>query len=44
MELAVRHRFAAGDHDILVGEMISARISDGEPLIYFGSRYRGLTR
>jgi flavin reductase (DIM6/NTAB) family NADH-FMN oxidoreductase RutF len=34
--------FTAGDHDIFVGEMVAARVADGEPLIYFASRYREL--
>jgi flavin reductase (DIM6/NTAB) family NADH-FMN oxidoreductase RutF len=33
---------AAGDHDILIGEVISANCEDGEPLVHFGSRYREL--
>jgi flavin reductase (DIM6/NTAB) family NADH-FMN oxidoreductase RutF len=44
IECTVHHRFTAGDHDILVGEMVAARVSDGEPLIYFASRYRGLAK
>jgi flavin reductase (DIM6/NTAB) family NADH-FMN oxidoreductase RutF len=42
MECQVHQRFTSGDHDIFVGEMISARIADGEPLIYFASQYRSL--
>ncbi len=42
IECAVTQRITAGDHDIFVGEMHSARVSDGEPLIYYGSRYRAL--
>jgi len=44
IECAVHHRFTAGDHDIFVGEMLAARVSDGEPLIYYASRYRRLAR
>ena len=40
IECEQRQRFTAGDHDILVGEMLSARIGEGEPLLYFASRYR----
>jgi len=42
MECRTSHRFTAGDHDIFVGEMLAARVADGEPLIYFASQYRGL--
>jgi flavin reductase (DIM6/NTAB) family NADH-FMN oxidoreductase RutF len=44
IECATRHLFTAGDHDILVGEMVAAKVSAGEPLIYFASRYRSLER
>ena len=44
IECGVYHRFTAGDHDILVGEMLAAKVHDGEPLIYYASRYRKLTR
>jgi flavin reductase (DIM6/NTAB) family NADH-FMN oxidoreductase RutF len=42
LECRTSHRYAAGDHDIFVGEMLAARVADGKPLIYFASRYRGL--
>ena len=42
LECEQRQRFTAGDHDIFIGEMLKAEIGDGEPLIYFASRYRGL--
>ena len=42
LECRTSHRFTAGDHDIFVGEMVAARVADGEPLIYFASQYRGL--
>lgn len=42
MECVVRQRVAAGDHDILVGEMVGAHAADGAPLIYFSSRFRSL--
>jgi len=42
IECATQQRFPSGDHDILVGEMVSARVGEGEPLIYFASRYREL--
>lgn len=42
-ECSVHQRFTSGDHDILVGRVVEARVEDGPPLIYFASRYRKLT-
>ncbi len=42
MEFAVVRRVAAGDHDIFIGQMVRARVAEGDPLIYFASQYRGL--
>jgi flavin reductase ActVB len=42
IECATHHRFTAGDHDILVGEMVEAHVAEGKPLIYFASCYRDL--
>ncbi len=42
IECVVYQKFTAGDHDIFVGEMVSARVDDGEPLIHFARRYRAL--
>ena len=42
IECAVEQRVTAGDHDIFVAEMVSARVHEGDPLIHFSSRYRGL--
>jgi flavin reductase (DIM6/NTAB) family NADH-FMN oxidoreductase RutF len=42
IECAVDQRVTAGDHDIFVGEMVSAQVAVGEPLIHFASRYRAL--
>jgi flavin reductase (DIM6/NTAB) family NADH-FMN oxidoreductase RutF len=42
MECAVHQRIAAGDHDVFIGETLSARVHKGEPLIHFSSRYRRL--
>ncbi len=44
IECEVRTRYSAGDHDILIGEMLHSRVADGEPLIYFGGQYRKLKR
>ncbi len=43
IECSVHQRFASGDHDILVGEVIRARVDEGAPLLYYGSRYRKLS-
>jgi flavin reductase ActVB len=32
----------AGDHEILLGEVLHAHCQDGEPLIHYGSQYRFL--
>lgn len=42
IECAVHQRFVSGDHDIFVAEMVGMQVSEGEPLIYYGSRYRRL--
>jgi flavin reductase (DIM6/NTAB) family NADH-FMN oxidoreductase RutF len=34
----------AGDHDIFIGEMVSAHATEGEPLIHYASRYRSLSQ
>jgi flavin reductase (DIM6/NTAB) family NADH-FMN oxidoreductase RutF len=42
IECAVHQRVPSGDHDIFVGEMLRARVAEGNPLIHFAGRYRGL--
>ena len=42
IECETTHRFTAGDHDILVGEMVRAEVAEGKPLLYYASRYRHL--
>jgi len=42
IECDVRQRITSGDHDIFVVEMVGMQVSEGEPLIYFGGRYRKL--
>ncbi len=42
MECRVEQRITCGDHDILVGGMVHANVAEGEPLVYYASRYRGL--
>ena len=40
IECAVHRIVPMGDHDILVGEMVHARVNDGEPLLHFSGSYR----
>jgi len=42
MECEVEQRVTSGDHDIFVGRMVRAVVEEGNPLIYYASRYRGL--
>jgi len=32
----------AGDHDIVIGEVLHADCRDGDPLVFYGSQYRSL--
>jgi flavin reductase (DIM6/NTAB) family NADH-FMN oxidoreductase RutF len=43
IECAVRYRFTAGDHDLIVGEMVRTEVREGDPLLYFAGRYRKLS-
>ena len=36
------HLVTVGDHDIVIGEVVHASCREGEPLVYFGSKYRQL--
>jgi flavin reductase (DIM6/NTAB) family NADH-FMN oxidoreductase RutF len=38
-ECATRQTVAAGDHTIILGEVLHAEWQDGAPLLYFASRY-----
>jgi flavin reductase (DIM6/NTAB) family NADH-FMN oxidoreductase RutF len=41
MECRIEQRIPAGDHTILIGEVIAAELlTDARPLLYFGSGYR----
>jgi flavin reductase ActVB len=42
IECETRQRVTSGDHDIFVGEMTRARVTEGNPLIHFASRYQRL--
>ena len=43
MECRVLERICAGDHVILIGEVVGADIAGGAPLLYYASGYRSLT-
>ncbi len=42
MECRTIERIRAGDHDIFLAQMVTARVGEGEPLVYFASDYRRL--
>jgi flavin reductase (DIM6/NTAB) family NADH-FMN oxidoreductase RutF len=42
LECKLRNRVPAGDHDIVIGEVVSAQVEEGRPLIYYASGYRKL--
>jgi len=42
LECAIRYRFPAGDHDLIVGEVLRSEVREGKPLVYFAGRYRNL--
>jgi 3-hydroxy-9,10-secoandrosta-1,3,5(10)-triene-9,17-dione monooxygenase reductase component len=39
----VRELIAGGDHTIAIGEVIALGLGDGEPLLWYGGRYRVTT-
>ena len=44
LECRVDSKHLAGDHVIYVGRVEGTRRSDGEPLLYYRSQYRTLTK
>jgi len=44
MECSVVQTVEAGDHAVLIAEVVRAESREGNPLLYFGSRYRYLDR
>ena len=41
-ECRITERVTAGDHDIIIGEVLWARIREGRPLVFFNSAYGSL--
>jgi flavin reductase (DIM6/NTAB) family NADH-FMN oxidoreductase RutF len=39
LELRIHQRIVSGDHDILVGLMVTSRVAEGSPLLYYASNY-----
>jgi flavin reductase (DIM6/NTAB) family NADH-FMN oxidoreductase RutF len=42
MECQVVNRVSAGDHTILIGEVVQANAGSGKPLLYFSRNYHSL--
>ena len=42
MECRTVERIRAGDHDIFLAQMVTARVVEGKPLVHFASAYRRL--
>jgi flavin reductase (DIM6/NTAB) family NADH-FMN oxidoreductase RutF len=42
IECARQNVVTAGDHDILIGEVLHVNCQDGDPLLFYGSQYRQL--
>lgn len=42
LECAPFRSLTAGDHEILIGNVLHANWKEGEPLVHFGSQYRAL--
>lgn len=42
LECARVNVVTAGDHDIVIGEVLHADCTDGEPLVFYSSQYRSL--
>lgn len=40
IECRVTEKLPGGDHTIFIGEVVSAHVTEGEPLVYFRSGYR----
>lgn len=42
MECRIDQRIQAGDHQVLIAEVVGSQTAEGDPLVYFGSAYRQL--
>ena len=42
VDCQLREILPGGDHDIFVGEIVAGGTGEGEPLLYFGGKYRRL--
>jgi len=42
LECARHNVVTAGDHDIVIGEVLHANCEDGDPLVFYASQYRAL--
>lgn len=42
IECARKNLVTAGDHDIVIGEVLHANCQDGDPLVFYCSQYRAL--
>ena len=43
IECRVREQLPGGDHSIFIGEVVTARVREGAPLVYFRSSYRQIS-
>ena len=43
LECSTHQVFAAGDHDVVIGEVTAAGLQGGDPLVYFDGAYRSLS-
>ena len=44
LQCRIQARHPAGDHQIIVGEVLDAEVAEGEPLLYFRGRYARMAR
>lgn len=43
LECSTYRTFAAGDHDVVLGEVTATAVPGGEPLVYYDGAYRSLS-